>query len=116
MMVECEVHTWHIRQVGRDVAIAHLDLSILHVLRMHELDVVDQVQLVEQHCAHEPIEVAARDEAVFFLTHGQLLRRFEHKGETMQIGAPDYMGPCTIPREAYRSASLQSVQSAARAL
>ena len=40
------------------------DLAVLHVLGVDELDLVDQVELLQEHGADEPVEVAARDEAV----------------------------------------------------
>ena len=42
----------------------HLDLAVLNVLRVDEEDVVEEVQVLEQRCAHEPVEVRTGDEPV----------------------------------------------------
>ena len=64
VMIEGQMHAFHIGQVGGDVAIVDLDLAVLHVLRMDELDVVDQLQLLEQHGAYQAVEVATGDKTV----------------------------------------------------
>jgi hypothetical protein len=64
VMVERQVRARHVRQIGRDVAGADRDLPILHVLRMDEQDVIDQVQVSQQDGADEAVEVAAGNEAV----------------------------------------------------
>src|SRR3972149_8333125 len=68
-MVERKVHAGRIGQVSRDVAIAHVDLSVLHVFGVHELDLVDQVHFVEQHGADQSVEIAASDEAILLRAH-----------------------------------------------
>src|SRR3712207_1785685 len=64
MMVEGEMAARHIGQVGRDVARGDRHLAVLHVLRVHEADLVDELQLLEEHSADQPVEVAAGDETV----------------------------------------------------
>src|SRR3546814_6375535 len=60
----------HIGQVGDDVPRADLDLAVLHVLGVDEADVVDQVQVPQQHGAGQAVEIAARDEAELAAVHG----------------------------------------------
>lgn len=69
VVVKSEVGAGHVGQVGGDVAGGDGDLAVLHVLGVHELDVVDHVEFVEQHGADQAVEVAAGDEAVFLLRH-----------------------------------------------
>ena len=73
-MVEGEVGGSDVGQVGGDVARRDVDLAILHVFRMHELDVVDQAQFVEQYGTDEAVKVTARDETEFLLGHWMCLR------------------------------------------
>ncbi len=70
MMVEGQVHALDIRQVGGDVAIRNQDGAILHVLGVDELDVVDHVQFLEQDRTHQPVEIAAGDQAEILIAHG----------------------------------------------
>ena len=63
-MVEREPDAGDVGQVGRDVAGAHVDLAVLHVLGVDEEDVVEQPELLQQRGAHEAVEVGAGDEAV----------------------------------------------------
>ncbi len=63
-MVESEADAGDVGQVRSDVARAHLDLAVLHVLGMDEEDVVEQPELLQQGGAHQPVEVRAGDEAV----------------------------------------------------
>ena len=72
MVVEHEMCSRHVGQVGGDVALGDLYLAVLHVLGVHELDVVDQVQLVQKDGASQPVEVAACDKPVFLVGHGWL--------------------------------------------
>ena len=76
MVVEAQVDFRAVGEVGGDVAGGHLHLAVLHVLRVHEHDVADQVQVLEQHRAGEAVEVAAGDEpeAGWDLGHGGALR------------------------------------------
>ena len=69
VVVEGEVHAWNEGQVGGDVALGNLDLAVLHVLRMDEFDLVDHVQVVEQHGAGQAVEITAGHEAIFFFGH-----------------------------------------------
>ena len=55
---------------------AELDLAVLHVLGVDEHDVVEDVEVLEQGGAHEPVEVTARDESVALclkLRHGDTI-------------------------------------------
>ena len=51
-------------QVRRDVRRAQLDLAVLHVLRVHEEDVLEHAEPLEQRGADEAVEVGAGDETV----------------------------------------------------
>src|ERR1700724_3072385 len=62
-MVEGETHARHEREVGRDVALGYLDEPILHVLRVDELDLIEDPELFEQGSAHQPVEITAGNEA-----------------------------------------------------
>ena len=66
VMVEGQVTTRYVGQVGRDVAFANLDLAVLHVLRVDEQDVVDHVQFLQQDGADQTVEITAGHEAVLF--------------------------------------------------
>ena len=70
MVVEGEVATRHVGQVGDDVAHRDRHGAVLHVLRMDELDLVDEGDLAQQQAADEAVEVAAGDEAEFGKRHG----------------------------------------------
>ena len=63
-MIENEMRPRHVGQIRGDVLRSDLDLAVLHVFRMDEQDVVDQVQVLEEDGAYEAIEIAAGDEAV----------------------------------------------------
>ena len=64
VVVERQVHARVVGQVGRDVGRAQLDLPVLHVLGMHELDVAEDVHLPEEGGTDQPVEIAARHQAV----------------------------------------------------
>ena len=72
VVVERQVGARHIGQIGRDVVRPDVDLAVLHVLGVHELDLVDQAHFVQQHGANEAVEVAAGDETVLLGAHGWL--------------------------------------------
>jgi hypothetical protein len=48
VVIEGEIDTWNIGQVGGDVARRDGNLAILHVLGVDERDLVNQVQFIEQ--------------------------------------------------------------------
>ena len=64
VMVEREPDAGHVGQVRGDVARAHLDLAVLHVLGVDEEDVVEQTELLQERGADEAVEVGAGDQAV----------------------------------------------------
>ena len=64
VVVEGQADARDVGKVGGDVALADLDLAVLHVLRVDEQDVLEEVELLEEGGAHEAVEVGARDEAV----------------------------------------------------
>ena len=64
MVVEHKVRTLDIWQIRQDVARPDFDQAVLHILGMHELDVIDEIEVLEQHSANEAIEVTAGDKAV----------------------------------------------------
>ena len=72
MMVERQMHAFHIRQVGGDVGTGNQDRTVLHVLGMDELDIVDQVQFFEEHRADQAVEIAAGDQTEFIAAHSSL--------------------------------------------
>ena len=74
VVVKHQVRAGHVRQVGGDVALGDGDLAVLHVFGVDEQDVVDQLQLMEQHGAHQAIKVAAGHQSVGGLAHGVLLK------------------------------------------
>jgi len=73
VVVEHEVRARHIGQVGGDVTAGDGHLAVLHVLGMDEGDLVDQIQLIEQHRADQAVKVTAGHQAVFRITHSILL-------------------------------------------
>ena len=56
------------RQVGRDIVLCKLYLSILYVFRMYELDLVDHVHLLQHHRAGKAVKIASCYKAAHF-TH-----------------------------------------------
>ena len=64
MVVERQVHARVVGEVRGDVGRAQLDLPVLHVLGMHELDVPEDVHLPEEGGTDQPVEIAARHQAV----------------------------------------------------
>ena len=69
MVVECEVTTLDVGEVGDDVARTDLDQAVLHVLGMDELDVVEQARFAQQHAADEAVEIAAGHEPISLCRH-----------------------------------------------
>ena len=65
VVVEGQVAALDVGQVRRDRVGIDAHLAVLHVLGVHEIDLVDQVQLLQQHGADEAVEVGAGDELVF---------------------------------------------------
>ena len=72
VVVERKMGARHVGQVGGDVPVGDRYLAVLHVLGMHEFDLVDQIHFVQQNGAHKAVEVAARDKPVFLVGHGTL--------------------------------------------
>jgi hypothetical protein len=68
-MVEDQVGSGRVRQVGGDVARTDLDRPILDILGMHEHDVPDQVELFEQHGADQPVEIAPGHQPISLHRH-----------------------------------------------
>jgi hypothetical protein len=64
VMVERQVHVRGVGQVRGDVGRAQLDLPVLYILRVHELDVAEDVHLPEEGGTDQPVEIAARHQAV----------------------------------------------------
>jgi len=63
VMIEGEIDTFVERHVGRNVVVGKVDLAILHLARMDEQDVVDQLHFLEQNGADQAVEIAAGDQA-----------------------------------------------------
>ena len=64
VVVEDQVRGRRVREVGEDVALGDLDDAVLHVLGVHEGDLVDHAELLQQDGADEAVEVAAGHEPV----------------------------------------------------
>ena len=96
MVIEGEVHTRHVRHVGGDISFAHLHFAVLHVFRMHELDVVQNAELLEQHGTHEPVEITARHQPVF-------LGHLAPTATSGQTEGPCLKGPCYFSTRAMTS-------------
>src|ERR1700691_2688066 len=58
-MVEGQAYAGDVRKVGRDVAASDLDEPVLHVLRVDELDLLENPELLQEGSTHQPVEVAA---------------------------------------------------------
>ena len=56
-------------KVGRDVGAGDFDFSVLHVLGVHEQNVVDYSHFFEKYGADEAVEVAARHQSKVFIAH-----------------------------------------------
>ena len=69
MVVEYHMRAGGIGQVGGDIPRPDLDLSILHILGVNELDLVDHIEVFEQHGADQPIEITTCDQAEFLVFH-----------------------------------------------
>ena len=70
VVVEHQVGIGRVGQVGGDVAGTDLHLPVLDVLGMHEQDLPDQPELLEQHRADQSVEVAPRDQPVSLGSQG----------------------------------------------
>lgn len=77
MMVEGEVTAGSIRKVGSDILGSDVDGSILHILRMGELDVLNLVEHLQQYGAHQTIEITACYQSKSVCHH---LRSLTHHG------------------------------------
>ena len=64
MVIEGQRHLGPVGQIGRDVVGRQLDLAVLDVLWVHEQDVLEDPELLQQGGADQTVEVAAGDEAV----------------------------------------------------
>jgi hypothetical protein len=64
VVVEGQVHARHVGQVRRDVAAVSSTLPSWTSFGVDEQHVVEDAEVLEQRGAHEPVEVAARHEAV----------------------------------------------------
>ena len=64
MVVKDQVRVRRVGQVGGDVAGADLYLPVLHVFGMHEQDVLDESELLEQHSTDQPVEVTPSDQPI----------------------------------------------------
>ena len=60
MVVKRKMNPGHERQIGGDVAVANGNFAVLHILRVHKQDLVDQVQVLQQDCADQSVEIATR--------------------------------------------------------
>jgi hypothetical protein len=50
-----------------DITCGDIDLAVLHILGVDELDVVDHVELAEQHGADQTVKVAAGYQTIFHI-------------------------------------------------
>jgi hypothetical protein len=88
MVVKRDVDASDVRQVGRNIVVADGDFAILHVLRMDEQDFVDHIQVLQQYCAHQPIEVAACYQTIFsFCRHECTPSQLNISPRTLPSGA-----------------------------
>jgi len=62
MVVECQMHAIHVRKVCGDVGTGNQNRPVLHVLGVHELDVINHVQFFKKHRAYQTIEIATGDQ------------------------------------------------------
>ena len=63
-MIEDQMADRRIRQVRADVPGPQVGFAVLDVLRVHEHDLVDEVQLFEQDRADQTVEIAAGHQSV----------------------------------------------------
>ena len=80
-MVEGEAHAGDVGQVRGDVAGTDLHLAVLHVLGVHEEDVFEHAELLEERSADEAVEVGPGDEAVA-IGHARLVGRYPSEVES----------------------------------
>jgi len=75
VMVERKVAAGDVGQVGGDIPLGDGNAAVLHVLRVDEGDLVDQLPFLEQHGTRQAVEVTARDESIGRVVgHGRSLR------------------------------------------
>ena len=74
MVVEGDGHPGVIGQVRGNIVFGELDLAVLHVLGVHEFDLVDELELLEHHGAGQTVKITSRDKSSYLLFHwGNLL-------------------------------------------
>jgi len=64
-MVESQMHTRYIGQIGGDVFVGDLDLAILHVFGMDKPDIANQAEFPQEYRTHQTIKVTSCDQPVF---------------------------------------------------
>jgi hypothetical protein len=69
VVVEDQVRIRRVGEVGGDVGGPDFHLPVLHVLGMHEQDVLDQPELLEQHRADQAVEVTPGNQPISLHRH-----------------------------------------------
>ncbi len=59
VVVEGQTDAGRVGQVGRDVALGQLDQTVLDILGVHELDLVEHLQLLQQRGTNQAVEITA---------------------------------------------------------
>jgi hypothetical protein len=88
VVVERQVGARRIGKVGGDVTRPDLHLPVLHVLWVHEQDVLDQAELLEQHRAHQPVEVTPGDQPISLRAQGAASSSVWAVAHLIEVGRP----------------------------
>ena len=64
VVVKCETYSGVKGKICRDVILGDIDFSILNILRVNELDLIDNVEFLEQHGAYESVKVTSGNKSL----------------------------------------------------
>jgi hypothetical protein len=69
MMVEHEMGPRVVGHVGRNIPASDVHDAVLDVLGMNEQDLIDDVQLLEEHGGHQAVKITTRYQPILSIGH-----------------------------------------------
>ena len=65
VVVERQIYAGDIRQVGGDIRIPDRYPALLHVVGVHEQDIIDHIQVFKKNGTDKTVKIASRYQSVF---------------------------------------------------